>query len=311
MKKLSLVFPFCIIACLVFSVSCVSKEVPVIETYYQTEYRTEKYTELTDVVVDRKEGMTIPQPTVKWWSHLYGDRYVVDTTTGSSVRVFPTISYYGYDMSKHQHSENHIEIRYSYSGMRVGFPFSWHLRAFDLTDVGQIFLPTDFELGQSGQYEKTKSIHGAFDLYEYKPTQQETAWLGTFHSAVGEPDDSAVAQVSWTIPAILLSSAFTKSDGNELTTLGRAIFGVPVKENRSITLDAQGIREFAIIAQTLSSAGVFSSAIELQSVHLVWSDVVSEKRPVTKERQVPVQVEKQRTVMQTKKVPFWEAVSGK
>jgi len=40
---------------------------------------------------------------------------------------------------------------------------------------------------------------------------------------------------------------------------------------------------------------------------LIWTDVIgTENREVTKERQVPVQVEKQRTVL--KKVPFWEAI---
>jgi hypothetical protein len=43
----------------------------------------------------------------------------------------------------------------------------------------------------------------------------------------------------------------------------------------------------------------------IEKVQLIWSE------EVTKERQVPYQVEKQRTVMTTEKVPFWGAIFGK
>lgn len=53
----------------------------------------------------------------------------------------------------------------------------------------------------------------------------------------------------------------------------------------------------------------------ISSVALVWLDDIIEQRAVTKERQVPydvpVQVEKQRSVMQAEKVPFWEAIFRK
>jgi hypothetical protein len=72
-----------------------------------------------------------------------------------------------------------------------------------------------------------------------------------------------------------------------------------------ISFDTKGVKEFAILANTWNVHAIIS-------VKLVWSDDIIEKRTVTKERQVPyevpVQVEKQRTVMQTKKVPFWEAI---
>ena len=42
----------------------------------------------------------------------------------------------------------------------------------------------------------------------------------------------------------------------------------------------------------------------IERVQLIWFD------EVTKERQVPYQVEKQRTVIQTEKVPFWEVLFG-
>jgi hypothetical protein len=42
------------------------------------------------------------------------------------------------------------------------------------------------------------------------------------------------------------------------------------------------------------------------SVDYVWDEVQMETKEVTKYRDIPVQVQKQRTVMQTKAVPFWE-----
>lgn len=74
-----------------------------------------------------------------------------------------------------------------------------------------------------------------------------------------------------------------------------------------ISFDATGIKEFAIFANTWN-------VYAISSVHLIWSDDIIEKKAVTKERQVPykvpVQIEKQRTVMQTKKVPLWEVIFG-
>lgn len=43
------------------------------------------------------------------------------------------------------------------------------------------------------------------------------------------------------------------------------------------------------------------------SVYYVWDEVQMETKEVTKYRNVPVQVQKQRTVIKTKEVPFWEA----
>jgi hypothetical protein len=72
-----------------------------------------------------------------------------------------------------------------------------------------------------------------------------------------------------------------------------------------IIFDSKGIKEFAIFANSWNQRAI-------QSVKLAWSDDTIEKRTATKERQVPYempyQVEKQRTVMQTKQVPFWEAI---
>jgi len=75
----------------------------------------------------------------------------------------------------------------------------------------------------------------------------------------------------------------------------------------SITFDARGIQEFSIFVNCYNSHAI-------SSVQLTWADETVENRTVTKERQVPYQipyqVQKQRTTIETRKVPFWETIFG-
>lgn len=75
-----------------------------------------------------------------------------------------------------------------------------------------------------------------------------------------------------------------------------------------IVFEANGVMEFGIFATTWN-------AYAISSVRLTWVDEVIGKKTVTKERQVPYQVpyqvEKQRTVTKTQKVPIWEVILGK
>jgi hypothetical protein len=68
-----------------------------------------------------------------------------------------------------------------------------------------------------------------------------------------------------------------------------------------LELDFNGAKDLAIVSFMVELQPV-------QEVKIAWCDNVTEKKTVTKERQVPYQVEKQRTVTQTKKVPFWETI---
>ncbi len=93
--------------------------------------------------------------------------------------------------------------------------------------------------------------------------------------------------------------------------MGVAALGMVYKYNCSITFDSSKVKEFAIITRTKASYNpalctgelppAFRSTIEVSNVQLLW----------TNEIQTPYEVEKQRTVMQTKKVPFWEATFSK
>jgi hypothetical protein len=75
-----------------------------------------------------------------------------------------------------------------------------------------------------------------------------------------------------------------------------------------IIFEANGVMEFGIFATTWN-------AYAIKSVRLTWVDEVIGTKTVTEERQVPYQapyqVEKQRTVTKTQKVPVWEVILGK
>jgi len=242
---------------LVFTVSCVSKEVPVTETYYyeteyKTEYKTESYTETEDVVVRTSEGKTYPTCINKWSAGIYFK--AGGAGTGMTY-------YYGYEIDTSKHTRSQVKI--TLSSMAQG-----HIGAYDLTGIGQIpNMPTTL-----AKWREVDPKTGELSL-----TPGEQAWFDSLNAIVTNPERVLNSQ-----------------------SMGTG----PVGE---ISFDAKGIEEFAILANTFNVYAV-------SSVQLVWSDDIIEKRTVTKERQVPyqvpVQVEKQRTVMQTKKLPFWEVIFG-
>jgi len=246
MKKLGLLFV--VVISLVFTISCVSKEVPVTETYYETEYkteyRTETYTATEDVVVRTSEGKTSLTPISKWYAGIYFK------AAGSGAGTY----YYGYKMDTNEHTRSEVKI--SVSPMAQG-----HIGVYDLTGVGQIpIVPTTL-----ASWREVDPKTGGLWM-----TPGEQAWLDNLNAILTNPE---------------------------------LILGYSTGQVGELSFDAKGIREFAILANTWNAHAVIS-------VRLAWSDDIIEKKTVTKERQVPyqvpVQVEKQRTVMQTKKVPFWE-----
>ena len=84
---------------------------------------------------------------------------------------------------------------------------------------------------------------------------------------------------------------------NDETYRERILIFEPMKDFRGlyISFDANGINDFFILVNSFNVGCI--SRVELVSY---------EERQTP--YQVPYQVEKQRTVMQTQKVPFWEAI---
>ncbi len=258
MKQLSLLIPFSTIICLVFSVSCVSKEVEVTETYYETEYRTEykmeTYTETEDVVVKTIEGKEYLSPIVRWQTGLYFPAL----GTGALMTY-----YYGYAVGVLMHSRNKVEITLTPGAVKQ----KGYILVCDLGGIGQIPpLPR-----------RTDALPERRNGVVLPPGEQ--AWLDQINAVTANPER-------------ILGALYITGDGTQ---------------NR-IVVDPVRTTIFAIFANTWVINPI-------SSAQLVWSDDVIEKQTLTKERQVPyqvpVQVEKQRTVMQTKRVPFWEVILGK
>ncbi len=125
MRPWSLFLGIIISVSFVFTVSCVSKEVPVTETYFQTEYmyeyKTETYTATEDVVIDTSEGRTYPSPVKKWQANLY----FAGAGSGTGMK------YYGYEIDTGKHTRSEVKITLSEIG--EGF-----IMVIDLTGLGQI-----------------------------------------------------------------------------------------------------------------------------------------------------------------------------
>jgi hypothetical protein len=270
MKKLSLFLSVIMATSLVFSVSCVNKEVQVTETYYETEYRTEykteSYTATEDVVVKTVEGSNSLSPKSRWktaWVYLIGSEA-------------KTTYYYGYDISTHEHGRGQVQVSFNLqSQMHKGVIY-----AIDLTDAC---------------YDKSIPFSGLlFGKDPTTPMAGGQAFVPAEGCQVIQPDVLGDIRV-WL-------DGFSALTRNPTRILGTLSVDKRTTDDSS-TFDAKGIKEFAIVI------GI-EPELRPPNVKLTWSDDIIEEKSVTKERQVPyevpVQVEKQRTVMQTKKVPFWE-----
>jgi hypothetical protein len=104
---------------LVFTVSCVTKEVPVTETYYETEYRTETYTEIGE---EHREFLT---PKTSRWAPIYFEALWGEVIAG--------IYYTGFEIDTAGYPKS--QVRLILSSETVG---KWAIGIYDLTGVGQI-----------------------------------------------------------------------------------------------------------------------------------------------------------------------------
>jgi len=288
---------------LVFTVSCVSKEVPVTETYYyeteyKTEYKTESYTTTEDVVVKTVDGHSQLTPKTKWrstWVYLFEGQGVATC-------------YYGYDISKHEY----VPVSRKESvGNWTGGPDPADRLVQKLAEHTR----SQVQVSANVQPQLHKGIIYAIDLTD-ACDEQNLKFPGILFGK--EPNVPTITNFWIPAEGCQLISPEAMGDGrvwiydlnvlmrNPARILGELSVDKTTTDDH-ITFDAKGVKEFAI---------VFSVEPEVSppNVELTWSDDIIEKRTVTKERQVPyevpVQVEKQRTVMKSKKVPFWEVIFG-
>jgi len=259
MKKLGLLFVA--VTSIVFTVSCVGKEVPVTETYYETEYRTEQYTDVEKVVT-----------VVKGEDDLKSDKDWLLEDVG--------LWYHSYELPQHNTAQLVLDLpsRDSpYSSFRYT---SFDVYVYDMTKVGH--LPAwDMPVPHCIQY--------------YYVTDPKVTWLDCNLTEEGRAQFEVWADsIDSKLESATLVSEVARGSASSW-------------KDPPYIYNVTGIKTLAIIVETKDS-GKLQAYPFSRSTKLVWSDVITEEKAVTKERQVPYQVEKQRTVMQTKKVPFWEAI---
>lgn len=247
MKIFGMLVSILIMVWLLLAASCVTRQVPVVETYseteYRTEYRTESYTETVPTVTHTNQGHMYLTPVLKWHTNVLP----------AGITGLGGTYYYGYVLDG-AHSTNQVVVHVSPGALdQDGL-----VRVYDLSTIGQI-PPKPTALGMFG------------------PDWEELNWLNNFNA--------------------VLSSARVLG---ELSTR--------ITSNGDITFDANGVTQFAVLVTTWNTSPI-------SGVDWTWSDDVTTSQTVTKERQVPYQVpyqvEKQRTVMKTEVVPFWQGISGK
>jgi hypothetical protein len=127
MKKLSIIFYILIITSLLLVMSCVTRQVPVVETYYETEYkteyRTEPYTETVNTVISSKQGATYLNLQTKWYTDV-----LIPGFEGSGGTY-----YYDYVIES-WHSKNQVEVNISPGAQEQ----SGVVRVYDLSSTGPI-----------------------------------------------------------------------------------------------------------------------------------------------------------------------------
>jgi hypothetical protein len=106
MKKSAILFLAFVLASALLATSCVTRQVPVVETYseteYKTEYRSEPYTQTINTVISSKEGRTYLNPQTKWYTDV-----LLAGFTGEGGTY-----YYDYVIMS-SHSKNQVQINLS------------------------------------------------------------------------------------------------------------------------------------------------------------------------------------------------------
>ncbi len=152
-----------ILVCLVFSISCVTREYEVTESYAETMYRTETNIE---IINETQEYLT---PDWKRYAPIYFKGLEWAKSGAQS-------SFYGYKIDPPDGSKNKINLILSNDTQSS----LWGILVVDLTGIGPISGPPS----QSG-LEKTKVIEGEL---KYQPGPAEQQWLDNFNAIATDPD---------------------------------------------------------------------------------------------------------------------------
>lgn len=269
MNKLTLLFVMVI--SLFFTISCVSKEVPVTETYYETEYRAETHSEIQDVVVGQNCGKDTINLESQW--------YAPHLTIGSTWPGCNGVWYFEYKIPSHSINSAQVVFVNTPSHEFKGSAYAYYIGkpSISAPPAGQWGNYLELE---GTPYERTVQRWG--DL----PGSHELAdWITEFNSRIS----SARYLGGWEY------SYFAFEDGHI------DLYKTP--QQKPFEFNITNVTNLAVIV-----CGADFQFEPVQAIKLTWCDNITEKRPVAVEVQIPYEVEKQRTVMQIKQVPFWEAI---
>jgi hypothetical protein len=259
------------IVCLVLSVSCVSKEVPVTETYYETEYQQEPYTttESYEQVISHKGDNLLSESD---WTSTY---ILLNEVSDRSIKwAIVTVE----DQYPIVHS---LAIQSSGKNHRISVS--------SLESGSKKLLSVTVQNGRSSEGIKLGFKPKPLPPFNYTTEMIYNCQRAFPFMSINDCEEAIKSNIT----------------GGAAQQFGFAGIGETVYNVGSVDFlfdDLFNTRGWALIS--ITNIGPYS-------VDYVWDEVQVETKEVTKYRDIPVQVEKQRTVTETKKVPFWEAVFSK
>jgi hypothetical protein len=312
MRKSGVLTSMVVLISLIFAVSCVTKEVPVTEVYYETEYKAEEYRTTEQYELKTPHATPLFHITRATYSPFIlfnmgrdGALYWAELERGQASLV----------------KKLHLEPTGQNHRISVTEPLCWVTicRDRDQNASTNGFKPTYQVIFPSS----TMTI--IFPKY---------MWAGT-PAALAFGDPSMVKE--WTknqkdSAMIDLQRDIQKGDVIPGFPSAAQRYGaIPMEFGFDVSKDAIDVCDILNLPketklkdieppydfplEVMFQKGEWCllevSATEMISIDYIWDSVENRTREATKTRQVPYQVEKQRTVMQTKKVPFWEVVFSK
>ena len=273
MKRLGLLSVVAIT--LVFIVSCVSKEVPVTEIYYETEYRQESYT----VLEQTPHSTTLMQISEENLGEIYLFLFNMDN---SGNIYWARVTYRGFsDIKTFKPEGSGQNHRVSIAGPK---------------DCGCSQVEYTLLIGRSAE-----AIVAGFRPIE-SPLEKQ---LGTTQQKAHYRSWIEKEGPSIQYFQALQITGYSSGPQEGFGMLGDS--NVEFSFDKMFKKDGWALIE--INPQYATKYGLCGLGCSLTtSISYVYDDIGKES---TKYREVPVQVQKQRTVTQTKKIPFWEAIFSK
>jgi len=274
---------------LVLTTSCVTREYEVTETYYETEMRQEAYT-VTEEYEIRTSHTT----------SLYKDKMLIGyyRLTGflfhlGEDEVTCSVIQPVYSPGLRALTEAVLQKGMSPAGSVVWYwvktPLFWN--TLKLPDV--TFTHDEVVCKYILEYLERNNLNKKKENLSY--TDGHAGHMITVH--VGDGQSSVVSMYR------VLECSRNVFKGEHICPV-KSISGEDAEFSLAEMFE---VGNYAIVAIGYPRHGTFHTV----SIDRVWDDIKVETRQVTKYRDVPVQVEKQRTVTETKQVPFWEPVLEK